>query len=136
MSTDDLLVRHDKSDDSASTSPATPTSTATPAPSSSLNRLRDTFRRTESISSHIFSQISTQFSNAAAAAAASEVIDGTTTYPETPQTVATVSNTPVGSSAQPKRKKPGECILYIGKFYKRDNCPDGQLVYHKSQKYQ
>ncbi|KRF78633.1 protein RUFY3 isoform X5 [Drosophila virilis] len=106
MSTDDLLVRHDKSDDSASTSPATPTSTATPAPNSSLNRLRDTFRRTENISSHIFNQISTQFSNAAAAAAASEVIDGTTTYPETPQTVATVSNAPVGSSAQPKRKKP------------------------------
>ncbi|KAH8311189.1 hypothetical protein KR044_004716, partial [Drosophila immigrans] len=85
MSTDDLLVRHERSDDSASSSPATPT----PAPSSSLNRLRDTFRRTESISSHIFNQISTQFSNAAAAAANSEIIDGTTTYPESPQTVAT-----------------------------------------------
>lgn len=102
MSTDDLLVRHDKVDDSpSSTSPATPT----PAPSSSLNRLRDTFRRTESISSHIFNHISTQFSNAAAAAAASEVIDGTTTYPDVP-----ASQTPVTTVAVlPRRKKPGEC---------------------------
>lgn len=102
MSTDDLLVRYDKLDDSpSSTSPATPT----PAPSSSLNRLRDTFRRTESISSHIFNHISTQFSNAAAAAAASEVIDGTTTYPDVP-----VPQTPVSTVAVlPKRKKPGEC---------------------------
>jgi len=105
MSTDDLLVRHDKGDDSPSTSPATPTTT--PAPNSSLNRLRDTFRRTESISSHIFNHISTQFSNAAAAATASEIIDGTTTYPEVPQTVATSSTFPSGTS-NPKRKKPGE----------------------------
>ncbi|XP_034113471.1 protein RUFY3 isoform X6 [Drosophila albomicans] len=105
MSTDDLLVRHEKSDDSTtSSSPATPT----PAPSSSLNRLRDTLRRTESISSHIFNQISTQFSNAAAAAANSEIIDGTTTYPELPQTVATTTTTATTSPAFPagKRKKP------------------------------
>ncbi|XP_062127321.1 protein RUFY3 isoform X6 [Drosophila sulfurigaster albostrigata] len=106
MSTDDLLVRHEKSDDSTtSSSPATPT----PAPSSSLNRLRDTLRRTESISSHIFNQISTQFSNAAAAAAAnSEIIDGTTTYPELPQTVATTTTTATTSPTFPagKRKKP------------------------------
>ncbi|KAH8404574.1 hypothetical protein KR215_000374, partial [Drosophila sulfurigaster] len=107
MSTDDLLVRHEKSDDSTtSSSPATPT----PAPSSSLNRLRDTLRRTESISSHIFNQISTQFSNAAAAAANSEIIDGTTTYPELPQTVATTTTTATTSPTFPagKRKKPGE----------------------------
>ncbi|KRG02012.1 protein RUFY3 isoform X7 [Drosophila mojavensis] len=107
MSTDDLLVRHEKSDDSTSTSTSPPTPTPTPVPSSSLSRLRNTFRRTESISNHIINQISTQFSNAAAAAAASEIIDGTTTYPEMPQTVATVSNTPT-ASAQPKRKKPAQ----------------------------
>lgn len=107
MSTDDLLVRHEKSDDSTSTSTSPPTPTPTPVPNSSLSRLRNTFRRTESISNHIINQISTQFSNAAAAAAASEIIDGTTTYPEMPQTVATVSNTPTAST-QPKRKKPGE----------------------------
>ncbi|XP_033163428.1 protein RUFY3 isoform X6 [Drosophila mauritiana] len=88
MSTDDLLVRRERSEDSQSSSvsiPVTPTiGGAAPAPSvstSSLDRLRNTFRRTESISSQIFSHISTQFSNAAAAAASSEVIDGTTTYP-------------------------------------------------------
>ncbi|XP_032597530.1 RUN and FYVE domain-containing protein 2 isoform X1 [Drosophila grimshawi] len=103
MSTDDLLVRHDRSDDSSPSTP-TPASTSTastPAPNSSFNRLRSTFRLTENISTHIFNQISTQFSNAAAAAAASEVIDGTTTYPEAPQTVATVIGTAI-----PKRKKP------------------------------
>ncbi|XP_032577784.1 protein RUFY3 isoform X5 [Drosophila sechellia] len=88
MSTDDLLVRRERSEDSQSSSvsiPVTPTiGGAAPAPSvstSSLDRLRNTFWRTESISSQIFSHISTQFSNAAAAAASSEVIDGTTTYP-------------------------------------------------------
>ncbi|XP_034485373.1 protein RUFY3 isoform X5 [Drosophila innubila] len=104
MSTDDLLVRHDKGDDSPSTSPATPT--ITPAPNSSLNRLRDTFRRTESISSHIFNHISTQFSNAAAAATASEIIDGTTTYPEVPQTVATVVPTTTTTTASSSSAKP------------------------------
>ncbi|KQS52188.1 protein RUFY3 isoform X3 [Drosophila erecta] len=88
MNTDDLLVRRERSEDSQSSNvsvPVTPpTGGAAPAPNastSSLDRLRNTFRRTESISSQIFSHISTQFSNAAAAAASSEVIDGTTTYP-------------------------------------------------------
>ncbi|XP_039490769.1 RUN and FYVE domain-containing protein 2 isoform X4 [Drosophila santomea] len=88
MSTDDLLVRRERSEDSQSSSVSVsvtpPTGGAAPAPNvstSSLDRLRNTFRRTESISSQIFSHISTQFSNAAAAAASSEVIDGTTTYP-------------------------------------------------------
>ncbi|KAH8342048.1 hypothetical protein KR059_010096 [Drosophila kikkawai] len=92
MSTDDLLVRRERSDDSQSLSRSPsaaspvppPTGATTPSASasgSSFDRLRNTFRRTESISSQIFSHISTQFSNAAAAAAASEVIDGTTTYP-------------------------------------------------------
>ncbi|XP_043656796.1 protein RUFY3 isoform X7 [Drosophila teissieri] len=88
MSTDDLLVRRERSEDSQSSSASVsltpPTGDAAPAPTvstSSLDRLRNTFRRTESISSQIFSHISTQFSNAAAAAASSEVIDGTTTYP-------------------------------------------------------
>ncbi|XP_026847131.1 RUN and FYVE domain-containing protein 2 isoform X5 [Drosophila persimilis] len=105
MSTDDLLVvRHDRSYDSSPTaSPTTPPpptgAEPAPAPSSSFDRLRNTFRRTESISSQIFSHISTQFTNAAAAAAASEVIDGTTPYsgettaPTTPPATAPAANT-------------------------------------------
>ncbi|XP_017847662.1 RUN and FYVE domain-containing protein 2 isoform X3 [Drosophila busckii] len=108
-STDDLLVRHEKSDESPTKSPETQTTitpATTPAPGSSLTRLRDTFRRTESISSHIFNQISTQFSNAAAAAAASEVIDGTTTYPypeAPPPTVATKRKKPARDTAEIER---------------------------------
>ncbi|XP_030369975.1 RUN and FYVE domain-containing protein 2 isoform X3 [Scaptodrosophila lebanonensis] len=96
MSTNDLLVRHQESDESAS-----PTQTPNVVPSSpsvsSLNRLRDTFRRTESISSQIFNQISTQFSNAAAASA-SEIVQGTTPYG-----VASAASSATGT---PKRKKP------------------------------
>ncbi|XP_034127528.1 protein RUFY3 isoform X8 [Drosophila guanche] len=113
MSTDDLLVaRHDRSDDSpspsaSSTTPPPPLTgaAAAPAPSSSFDRLRNTFRRTESISSQIFSHISTQFTNAAAAAAASEVIDGTTPYSssEAPTTLTTptapVPATPEGTAS-------------------------------------
>ncbi|XP_034663285.1 RUN and FYVE domain-containing protein 2 isoform X5 [Drosophila subobscura] len=113
MSTDDLLVaRHDRSDDSpspsaSSTTPPPPLTgaAAAPAPSSSFDRLRNTFRRTESISSQILSHISTQFTNAAAAAAASEVIDGTTPYPssEAPTTPTTptapVPSTPEGTAS-------------------------------------
>ncbi|KAH8332904.1 hypothetical protein KR074_006620, partial [Drosophila pseudoananassae] len=90
MSTDDLLVRRERSDDSQSLSQSPSASTLVPPPTgsptaassgSSFERLRNTFRRTENISSQILNHISTQFSNAAAAAAASEIIDGTTTYP-------------------------------------------------------
>ncbi|BFF92194.1 protein RUFY3 [Drosophila madeirensis] len=113
MNTDDLLVaRHERSDDSpspsaSSTTPPPPLTgaAAAPAPSSSFDRLRNTFRRTESISSQILSHISTQFTNAAAAAAASEVIDGTTPYPssEAPTTPTTptapVPATPEGTAS-------------------------------------
>ncbi|XP_017082964.1 protein RUFY3 isoform X6 [Drosophila eugracilis] len=116
MSTDDLLVRREKSEDSQSLSrspsasvsvpPLTGGVAGAPAPNSStssLDRLRNTLRRTESISSQIFSHISTQFSNAAAAAAASEVIDGTTTYPypevPTPPVVPVVPDTNAIASA-------------------------------------
>ncbi|KAH8356111.1 hypothetical protein KR200_011910 [Drosophila serrata] len=129
MSTDDLLVRRERSDDSQSLSrspsaaspvpPPTAATTPASASGSSFDRLRNTFRRTESISSQIFSHISTQFSNAAAAAAASEVIDGTTTYPypeqSTPMPAPPVAppapeagTTPSPSKIMAKRLKRGE----------------------------
>ncbi|KRF99696.1 uncharacterized protein Dwil_GK22599, isoform C [Drosophila willistoni] len=102
MSTDGLLVRTQSEDAQGGSHNATPptTPTLTPSSSSSFNLLRNTFRRTESISSNILNHISTQFSNAAAAAAASEVIDGTTTYPypEVPNTTTTTA-TPVAQTA-------------------------------------
>ncbi|KAH8326151.1 hypothetical protein KR067_002625, partial [Drosophila pandora] len=126
MSTDDLMVRRERSDDSQSLSHSPSASTLVPPPTgsptsassgSSFERLRNTFRRTETISSQIFSHISTQFSNAAAAAAASEVIDGTTTYPypdeSTPPTQPIAES--VGDAGMPspskilaKRMKRGE----------------------------
>ncbi|XP_041449464.1 protein RUFY3 isoform X5 [Drosophila obscura] len=113
MSTDDLLVaRHARSNESSptasSTTPLPPP--VAPAPSSSFDRLRNTFRRTESMSSQIFSHISTQFTNAAAAAAASEVIDGTTPYPSseeptTPTAPPTAAPAPPEASASPSPSK-------------------------------
>lgn len=95
MSNKALLLRQESADSSAAANilPNSPSL-------SSLNRLRDTFRRTESLSS----QLSAAISNAASAA--SGAVLGTNQHQASEASSASTSQV----SSPVKKRKPGECI--------------------------
>lgn len=95
MSNKALLLRQESTDSSAAANilPNSPSL-------SSLNRLRDTFRRTESLSS----QLSAAISNAASAA--SGAVLGTNHHQASEASSASTSQV----SSPVKKRKPGECI--------------------------
>lgn len=92
MSAQNLLLRQGSDESFSNILPSSPSLT-------SLNRLRDTFRRTESISSRISSMVSN------AAATASGVVTGTSTGAPTDEASSASSQT-----GSPKKKKPGKSL--------------------------